>query len=368
MKQLSQKIKLLLAIILAGIGTALTYHLFENAVHKSIDLIWHDWFDTDAKRWLVIPLTLLISLLFFGAQHYLDKRSETKEEHGLGAMPDPTVKNFAKILFIGYFSLVAGASLGPEAVLVPACMLLGAFIGSKLFAKKELTALLAAAGLMALFTAFFHSIFVGVLSLALVSKQSKTKITPLLIAVSVLASVSSYYTLKLVSGSAYLAMPAYSWSLNLETIVFSLFLAVAGYFLILGMDASHKQFMKLRKLLNKRPWWQHALVAASVIAALYLLGGPLVEFTGNQSIEPMFQQASSIGLIGLAWILIVKVALISWSKAGGYRGGMIFPTIFLAAVLVAMPQLYDQNLNLIYGMIAVLVGAFAANRKSHILV
>lgn len=358
----------MLAVVLVGIGAALTYHIFENAVHESIDLIWYDWFNTDTKRWLVIPLTVVISLVFFGAQHYLDRKSEAGEEHGLGNMPEPTVKNFAKVLFIGYFSLLAGATLGPEAILVPACMMLGAFVGTKLFAKKDVSKLLAAAGLMALFTAFFNSILVGVLSLFLVTKQSKTKITPMLVVVSLLASVSSFYTLKLVSGSAYAELPTYAHSFSIKMLLLLGVLIVAGYLLVIVMGLSHTQFEKVRKLLSKATWWQHALVASGVIAALYLLGGPLVEFTGNRSIQPMFQQASSLGLIGLAWIMIVKIFLISWSKSIGYRGGMIFPTIFLAAVLVAMLQIYDPSLNVTYGIIAVVIGALAANRKNHILV
>lgn len=353
---------------LVGIGTALTYHIFENAVHESIQLVWYDWFNTDSRRLLVIPLTVMISLMFFGLQHFIDRESEDKEEHGLGEMPPPSVKSYLKILLIGYFSLVAGASLGPEAVLVPACMMLGAYAGAKLFKQQELTKLLAAAGIMALFTAFFHSFIVGILSLALVTKQSKTKLNPLLLIVAIIASASSYFTLKLISGSAYAELPAYSWKLNGTTLLFCALLVLAGYVVVVGMSTAHEQFLKIRKMLNEKTWWQHALVASVVIAGLYLAGGNLVEFTGNKSIVPMFGQAASLGLMGLVWILIVKIALISWSKASGYRGGMIFPTIFLASVLVAILQLYNHDFNLIYGLIAVLIGAFVANGKSRILV
>jgi H+/Cl- antiporter ClcA len=94
----------------------------------------------------------------------------------------------------------------------------------------------------------------------------------------------------------------------------------------------------------------------------------LVEFTGNKSIMPMLQQASSLGLSGLVWIVVVKVAAISWSKAVGYRGGMIFPIIFIAAVLVAIVQLYVPGFNFIYGLIAAIIGALVANRRTHVLV
>lgn len=360
--------RVLLAVVLVGIGAALTYHIFENLVHESLNLVWHDWFNSDSKRLLVVPLTILISLVFFGLQHYLDRSSEDKQEHGLGEMPTPNVKNYLKILLLGYFSLLAGASLGPEAILVPSCMLLGAFIGTKIFSDQQTVKLMAAAGLMALFTAFFFSIIVGVLSIFLVMRQTKAKFNPMLLVVSIIASLSSYLTLKLVSGSAFVTLPHYSWKLNFKTLLLCVVLAVAGYIAITLMSSAHKQFLKIRQTVSKKPWWQHALLASAVVAVFYLLGGKLVEFTGNQAIVPMFKQAASLGLLGLVWILIVKIAVISWSKAIGYRGGMIFPTIFLASVLVAILQLYSHDFNLIYGLIAVLVGAFASNNKTRILV
>ncbi len=130
-------LKLLLAIILVGFGVALTYHIFENAVHNFIDFVWYDTFNTDQNRLIIIPLVLTFSFMFFGLQHWLDVKAENTEDHGLGSMPGPTVTNFLKVLMIGFFSLVAGATLGPEAILVPSCMIFGAYVGKKCFANKN---------------------------------------------------------------------------------------------------------------------------------------------------------------------------------------------------------------------------------------
>lgn len=363
-----KKLVLLLAIVAVGIGTALTYHVFENAVHASIDLIWYDWFNTDSNRLLVIPLAVVLSLAFFGLQHLLDKKSEKGEEEGLGNMPDPTAINYLKVLLIGLFSLLAGAALGPEAVLVPACMILGAYVGTKISKDKQVIKLLSAAGIIALFTAFFHSFLVGIISLALVTKQAKTKLNPILLITAIIASAVSYWTLRLVSGESFAQMPDSSWQFGFNTLFAGAILAVAGYLVVYGMHYAHQFSEIARKAVNPKAWWVHALLASSVISALYLIGGPLVEFTGNRSIVPMFDQAAGLGLVGLIWILIVKTVTISWSKAIGYRGGMIFPTIFLAAVLVAIAQLYVKDIGTIYGIIAVLTGAFIANGKVRILV
>lgn len=363
-----KKFYLLLGIILTGIGVAFTYHIFENAVHGAIDLVWYDWFNTDNARYWILPLCIVIGLAYFGIQHYLDPESENLEEQGLGGLPQPKLSAYAKVLFIGFFSLVAGASLGPEAVLVPACMILGGLVGGLLFAKeKQMIKLLAAAGFIALFTAFFNSIIVGVLSVLIVTKQAKTKLSAPLLAVAILAATSAFLTLKLISAEAFTQVPDYSWHINAVTVFWVVILALAGFLSIFIMNMLHKWFDRARAELNEQPWIARGLVASGGLALLYLLGGPLIEFTGNRSIIPMLQQSASLGTIGLIWILVTKLGAIGWSKALGYRGGMIFPTIFVAAVLVAMVQLNAPSFNFIYGIIAAMIGAFAANRRWPIL-
>lgn len=353
---------------LVGAAVALLYHIFETALHSSINAIWYNWLNTDNNRWLVIPASVVIGLIFFGLQHFLDESSEKREAHGLGQTPPASVINLTKVLLIGFFSLLAGATLGPEAILVPASMILGGLLGKLLFRQNnQLTKLLAAAGIMALFTAFFKSIPIGIASLYLVTQQSKTKITPILVICAAITSTASYYVLKALDGSAYVQLPSSSWHLNAETLILGIGLILLGVLAAMAMYGVTQITERLKLALPKK-WYAHAIIASLVIAILYLLGGPLVEFTGNLSIVPLFNQAAQLGVWGIIGIIGVKVILIGWSKAIGYRGGMIFPTIFVASALVAIMHLYVPSINIYYGIIAVLIGAFAANKKTHILV
>ncbi len=362
-----KRVALFGAIVTVGVGVALTYYVFEAAVAHAIQLIWYDWLDTDTNRWLVIPLIFILTYIFFSLTHYLDPAGESGS-HALGKMPKPSVANFVKVLLIGFCSLVAGAALGPEAILVPASMVLGSYIGHRLFTKSTFAvSFLAGMAMVALFTAFFHSVVVGMLSVALIRKQTKTRLMPLVILASLVAATSSYFTLKIVEAESYVSFPHYSWSINLRTILLAGVLIAAGYGAIIVMSKLHKIFSKVTQHRLMTMWWLRAFVASVGLIALYLLGGPLVEFTGNKSILPLLDQAADLGLWGLLWVLGVKIAAISWSKTIGYRGGMIFPTIFLAAGLTAIIQLYASEFNFIYGIIAVLVGAFIANRKTGIL-
>lgn len=359
---------LLFAVIIVGIGTAITYHLFESAVHGAIDFIWYDTFNTDVNRVLVLSLTLLFSLIFFGLQHWLDPKSEDKEEGGLGDMPKPVPNNYAKVLLIGFFSLLAGAALGPEAILVPASTILGGMIGARFFkGQKELVSLLAAAGLIALFTAFFHSFWIGLLSLVLVLSQSKVKFKPVMLLIAAIASAASYVTLHFIEAKPYVELPGGAFNLDAVNVILGLTLIVVGYGMEMLLAALHALIAKLKKNKQLKNWMVRSIVASLGLAILFLIGGPLVEFTGNKSIMPMFDEAAKLGLSGLLWILVIKIAAISWSKAIGYRGGMIFPTIFLASVVVAIVQLYVPEFNVVFGVIAISAGALLANKKNHIL-
>lgn len=126
-------------------------------------------------------------------------------------------------------------------------------------------------------------------------------------------------------------------------------------------------FVKFRSKVKITQWWQLSIVASLGLAILYLIGGPLVQFTGNASIQPLLSQAESLGLLTVVVIFVVKILAISWSKAMGYRGGLIFPMIFVASSLVAISQLLFSHISFGIGLIAVMAGVIIAERKANIL-
>lgn len=362
-------LRILLLTALTGVGVAVTYFYFEAAVHHSINYVWSDLFDTENRRLLVVPLCIAMTLVYFAAQHFFDRKSEDQESHGLGSAPEPTVANFLKVLAIGFVSLLAGASLGPEAILVPACVLLGSFIGTKTLSKnKHGTKLLGMAGFIALFAAFFNSSFVGLMSLLLIKRQFNLKINIKLISFAVVASTSAVMTLSFLGSSAFVKTPDHSWNFDLLHLTLIAVLAIAGYLTTYLLNFAHTVGRMLINPVRQQAWWLHAIVAGSGLSLLYILGGPLVQFTGNESVVPLIKQSAELGLLGLVWVFAVKIAAISWSKASGYRGGLIFPSVFAASALVAIAQLYVTDLNFIYGLIATMAGIVVADSKVKFLV
>lgn len=354
--------------ILIGVMVALTYFVFERAVHHSISYIWNDLFNTGQTRLLVIPLALVLSLIYFGVQHALDPRSENVQSEGLGGVPTPTIKNYLRVLCIGFFSLIAGASLGPEAILVPACIIVGTYIGTKLIGKQKSVAQeFGALGFVSLFAAFFHSFIFGLLALLLVKRQFKLAITPRLFALGAIGSVSTYVALNVLEGKAYMTLPSYPNHMSLGALLAIVPLFLAGYCSTFVLKFAHDACGQLVTKAKVSTWWQKAFVAAAGLSILYLVGGPLVEFTGNESIAPMFKQAASLGVAGLIGVFVVKLLVIAWSKALGYRGGLIFPTLFAASVLAAIAQLAVPDIHIGLAVIVAFVGFMAADKKAEIL-
>jgi len=365
------KIKILATAILVGVAVALTYYIFEAGVSHGISFIWEDLFDTEHKRLLVVPICIVLTLVFFGLQHYLDPKSETHESHGLGEdQAKPKLSKFFTILTIGFFSLVAGASLGPEAVLVPACMVAGGIIGSKLLAtESKAPQIVSAAAIIALFAAFFHSFWVGLLTIFLVKKVAKADISTQLILLAILSSGASTVTLNIIdpANAQYFKFPTISWNIILVDIIFAIGVFILGYLSTFGLKHTHQYILKVVDILHIKLWWHHALLAGIGLSFIYILGGPLVQFTGNESIKPLLNDAKTLGIVGVLWIFVAKLLAIAWSKAVGYRGGLIFPMIFIASTFATMATLFNSKTNFMLVLIAGVIGIILADKKAKIL-
>jgi H+/Cl- antiporter ClcA len=358
---------LLIGTALTSLFVSLVYFYFEAAIRHTITYIWDTLLKTQSHRYLVIPACLILSLVFFGVQHYFDRKTERQKSEGLGGEPKPTLENLVKVIGIGFLSLVAGASLGPEAILLPASIIVGGYIGNVLLKDGKATAALSAVGFISIIAAFFNSFWIGMLGLLLLRRQVGLKLNPGIILIAAFSSLITVLTLSHLSSQAYAKLPASNWHFNISSIFVMLLLLFGGFLITRAYSLLHKSFEIIENKSWSHGWALHAAFAANMLSILYLLGGSLVEFTGNESIIPMLNKASSLGVLGLLWLLVIKLVAISWSKSSGYRGGMVFPTIFAASVLVAMAQQIDAAISFNIGLLVVMAGVLVANSKLKIL-
>ncbi|MBN9605700.1 MAG: ion channel protein [Actinomycetales bacterium] len=75
-----------------------------------------------------------------------------------------------------------------------------------------------------------------------------------------------------------------------------------------------------------------------VLGALGALGGPVTLFKGLHETGELLTRAGEFGLGGLALVLAVKLAALLVSASAGFRGGRIFPALFLGVATGLLAQ------------------------------
>lgn len=361
------KLKIILGSVIVGIGVGLIYFFFEAAVSGAIDFIWNETFNIDDHRLLIIPLTFIGTFLFFGSQHLLDSSAENKESEGLGEIPKASAANIVKVLLIGFLSLVAGASLGPEAILVPASVLFGIMLAPRVSSSKQISKLFTLLAFVALFTAFFDSLIAGFAGLWLALDRSKAKADTSIILLSFISAGSTLWILNILESDAYLTLPDQEFSFSITSVLLLIAAVLAGY-LLLHLLEKIMNFTKDKLNPNTiKPWYIKATIIACGMSLIYTIGGPLIMFTGNEAVKPMLNEADSLGIAGLIFLAVVKMIAISWSKVGGFRGGLVFPNIFVAATLSAAASMYFADHHIGLGALMIILGMLIANSKKHVL-
>jgi H+/Cl- antiporter ClcA len=334
---------LLPAAVAIGVADALLFLGFEWLVKHGTDALWNDLVDSDAVRWRVVPLALVLSVLFSLVVRLL-RQPRLIEPHtdplgGSGDAEDPpelpreTLSSIAVIVAVGLASLIAGAALGPEAPLVAATSAIGALLAGRV-APGPAGRLLVLASVGALLVAFFGSL-VTLLVPVLVLWQRTRKLAPGPLLIVALAGLAAYATLFAVQGNGhgYGGLPD---TLGVEAHDYAIALVLGALCVPIGalLRAAVARLFALTQVIDRRSsWWLSAAVFGAVLGVLYLVGGQSVQFSGSEGSAILVERAGDDGALALLGILVVKLLAAAWSLAAGYRGGLVFPSVFLGLAL-----------------------------------
>ena len=325
--------------IAVGVANGLVFLGFEWIVNHGDEWLWNDAGDSDAVRWHVIPLAIGFSIVFSlvlravgqprWTQPHVDPLASSHDDEPAAA---PAFSGLVIILLIGATSLLAGASLGPEAPLFATAAGLGAW----LTARRRLGPFGAAvtlASVGALLAAFFGSLIALAIPLLILRKRTGKLPLPA-VAMIVLAGLAAYGTLWLVEGDAdgYGGIP--SISVRPRDYIAAVVLGATA----VGLGMLLRWFIKRLATVTQRidgamPWWLAATVFGGVLGGLYLLGGPTVEFSGSAGSSMLLGGDVHYATWALAGLALVKLLATSWSLAAGYRGGLVFPSVFAGVAL-----------------------------------
>ena len=148
--------RLVVAGLAVGVADGLVFLGFEWVAKDVTHWVWNDLAGSDAARWRVLPLAIVLSLGLSAVLRWtrqprwipphLDPLESA--EHGDGGAP-PSPAALGATLAAGGASMVAGASLGPEAPLMGFAAGLGAWVAARAAVAAE-TLVLASVGAWAL--------------------------------------------------------------------------------------------------------------------------------------------------------------------------------------------------------------------------
>jgi H+/Cl- antiporter ClcA len=346
-----------------GIPAALAAALFLALLHDAEGWLWHDLPDAlgyDAPPWfLVLVLPAVGALLVAAARLWLPGDGGHSPREGLEGAPTPP-RHVPGVLVAALGTLVFGAVLGPELPVVA----LGSAIGLALALVTRLdereSGVLATAGSASAISALFGGPLVAGILLVESGLAMGAALLPVLLPCLVAAAVGYLVFIGFGDWSGLEApglvvpdLPPYEGVHAYELSV-AVAVGVLAAFTVLAV-----RIVSDRVALEERLGMPGLLVGGGLaVGALAVLGGALgadsqdVLFSGQASVPAVISEDSASVI---AVLIACKFLAYAVSLGCGFRGGAIFPAIFLGIALASLAVVWFD----VSATLAVAVGAAA---------
>jgi len=264
-----------------------------------------------------------------------------------------------------FVSLIAGASLGPEAPLADACGGIGTLLSDRLKLDDQQTRTMGYSGVSGMLAAFITSPFGGAL-LGLESAQGGSSGMQTYFWVlfpSLLASAVATVVFVLLSGTFFETLykfPAYAP--RLADLFYAAPLGLIGGVVGLLFMASLRRLQRLFQ-----PMKGHVVLRGLLGGlGMGLIGAvlPLTLFSGEAETSDLITHAAEIGVVMLIVLGLVKLFATSLVLATGWKGGYIFPIMFASVALSLAVNLLLPGIPVAVTVAATMAGALVAVLKA----
>jgi H+/Cl- antiporter ClcA len=332
-------LRLVLLAAALGIPAALVGAGFLALVHWLEDQLWPE----DPGWYLVLGLPVIGAAIVYAARRLLPGDGGHEPIQGLATTPTP-LKHAPGVALAAIGTLAFGAVLGPEAPVIALGSVVGVALAMALRANARGTAALSAAGSFSAISALFGGPLVAGMLMVEGGVGMGAALIPALLPGLVAAAVGYVVFVGLgdwgglaSQGLVVPDLPAYN-----GTHVYDLLLAVA-----VGVVTA-----LLIGLVKRGALWLMAEGPKRVGMAGLLLGGALAvgvlaelaDLLGTNSQDVLFSGQASVPVVvgestaALVLVLLVAKALAYAVSLGcGFRGGPIFPAVFLGVAVASLP-------------------------------
>lgn len=362
-------IRLLALAALMGLITAAVTFGFIVLVHELTKLVWVQaaslvGLPAPALTILICTLGgLLVGLLVRAFGDHTAIFGEIMQEFGRTGRFD--YRNAPGIIVTALVSLFSGGSLGPEAPLADATGGIGTWLAERIRLDPRETRSLSFSGVSGMLGAFVTAPVGGAL-LALESAQGGASGLALYfwtLFPSLLASAVATVVFVALSGSFFgtiYAFPEYLPSLRhlLQAVPLGMLGGFVGvlFFLVLRRLQALMMPLKDRVVLRGLIGGLGLGVAGAIL--------PLVLFSGEEESLVLIEQAAEIGVPMLILLAGVKLLVTGLGLATGWKGGYIFPILFVGVALGLAVNLLLPQIPVAVAVSAAIAGALAATLRA----
>ncbi|MFE1286253.1 ion channel protein [Streptomyces sp. NPDC058751] len=324
---------LFLPAVVVGAVSSLLFVGVSRLAEQLKDVLWTDLPDAlgiggYSSLWMIVMLTttgVLVGLVVWKAPGHAGPDPAT-----LGLQAKPMAPYILPGLLVATVLMLAGGpSLGPENPIIATNVALAFWAGRRFApgAPGELWVVLAEAGTIgALFGTPVAAALV--VSEALAGRQMRGLLWDNLFGPLTAASVGSIITSLLGHASFDLGLPPLGspgWADVLAAVVIACAAAVLGMAAVHALPYVHKVFALLRHPMVSLP------VGGLVLGLLGCLGGPLTLFKGLDQVAEIARHPDGWSAGRFALMAVVKLAALVVATCCGFRGGRIFPSVFVGA-------------------------------------
>ena len=327
---------LLLVVVGIAVVMALATLAFLGAYSALHDLVWEELPESlgvgDPYSWYALCVTALGGLAVGVLLRVVPGHGGPgpAEGHGIG-MEQVPVSHTIGMVIVSLVSLTAGASLGPEAALLAVALALGSVLAAR-SKRAELERVFGMSGVGALLSGLFGSPLAPTVLVLEVAPVTGHNLYVFLIPVLVASAVGLLVFDAILNGPLLdIALPAYSGvelAHVFEALAIAAVAAVVGLLLIALLRA-------LRRALS--PIADRTVLKATLggvgIGVIALVAGKETLFSGEHELEVLLENPGAYSAGTLLLILGGKLLAVALSLETGFRGGRIFPVLFIGATV-----------------------------------
>ena len=329
-------IGLLLIVAAIAVVIAAATIAFLVAYQGLHGLVWEDLPDAlgidDPYSWFALVVTTVGGLVVGVLLRVLPGHGGPgpAEGHGIG-MEETPPGTTAGIVVISLVSLTAGASLGPEAALISVALALGTWLAAR--AKRaELDRVFGMSGVGSVLSGLFGSPLAPATVVLEMAPVTGHNLYVFLLPVLVASAIGLLTFDAILEGPLLnIDLPSYAQvdALHiLEALAVAAIAASVGLVLIALLRVVRRSLEPIagRTVLK-------ATLGGIGIGVIALVAGEETLFSGEHELEVLLDDPEAYGAGALLLILAGKLLALALSLETGFRGGRIFPVLFIGATV-----------------------------------